>query len=98
MNSHKHFITALTLTILTLTICENARAKSVYVISNTETSQLQAYEVQDANLILQANYICESDPIEIVGAVGLAIDESEYGQFLFATFESGNKIEQKSKK
>ena len=78
MNSHKHFLTALILTILSLAIFENVRAKSVYVISNTETSQLQAYEILDANLIWQNNYVCESDPPGVIGAVGLAIDESEY--------------------
>ena len=76
MSSHKHFLTTLILTIFTLMISETALSKSVYVISDTQTSQLQAYEIQDANLIWHVNYVCESDPTGNIGAVGLAIDES----------------------
>jgi hypothetical protein len=93
MNSDKNFLAALKITFFVLMISETAHAKSVYVISNTETSQLKAYEVQDANLTWQANYVCESDPIGIVGAVGLAIDESNYDDFLFVTFEGQDYIE-----
>jgi len=73
------------------TISLTARARSVYVISNTETPDLtsiiQAYDIQDGSLVYQeAQY--ESDRW---GAVGLAIDtESE---FIFVTYEGTPKIE-----
>jgi hypothetical protein len=51
---------------------------------------MHAYKVEDANLVYQIDYHFVS---EGSGAVGLAIDESEYGQFLFATFEMSDKIE-----
>ena len=90
MNSHKHVFKALILTILVLTIYETTYAKSVYVINDTGSSEMQAYKVEDANLVYQTDYHFVS---EVWGPVGLAIDESGYGQFLFATFESKNEIE-----
>lgn len=90
MASLKHTLTILSLIILATSIAE---AKSVYVISDTETSQLRAYKVDGANLVYQTGYVCESDPPESIGAVGLAIDESEYGKFLFVTFEDSDEIE-----
>jgi hypothetical protein len=60
------------------------QAKSVYVINNTNTSQLCAYRIDGTSLVYQTDYFCESG----TSAVGLAIDESEYGGFLFVTFES----------
>jgi len=49
------------------------------VISNTDmypvlSSIIQAYDIQDSNLIYQTNYICELDPPDTSGAVGIAID------------------------
>lgn len=67
--------------------------KSVYVINDTETSHLQAYKIEGTNLIYQIDYSCVSDPPGNIGSVGLAIDESEYGQFLFVTFEWSDEIE-----
>jgi len=66
------------------------QARSVYVINDTDTSKMYAYKVEDANLVYQTDYHFVS---EDWGSVGLAIDESEYGQFLFATFETSDKIE-----
>ncbi len=68
-------------------------AKSVYVISDTLISQLKAYKVDGTNLIYQNDYVCVSDPPTTAGAIVLAIDESEYGQFLFVTFEDSDEIE-----
>jgi hypothetical protein len=90
MISKKHTLTIFSLIILAASLTQ---AKSVYVISDTKSSELQAYEIQDANLIWQVNYVCEFDPPGVTGSVGLAIDESEYGEFLFVTFEGSDKIE-----
>jgi predicted outer membrane repeat protein len=90
MISKIHTLTILSLIILAASV---THARSVYVINDTEFSQLQAYKIEDTNLILQADYICRSDPCGSAGAVGLAIDESEYGEFLFITFEHEDKIE-----
>ncbi len=50
-------------------------AKTVYVISDTEISELQTYKIDDTNLIYQpqADYICESDPPTDAGAIALVI-------------------------
>jgi len=65
-------------------------ARSVYVISDTEASEMRAYKVEDANLVYQIDYDFVS---ETWGPVGIAIDESDYGQFLFVTFENQDEIE-----
>ena len=87
MISNKHILTILSLIILAANMTQ---AKSVYVINDTYALEMQAYKVEDANLVYQIDYHFVS---EDWGPVGLAIDESEYGQFLFATYESGNEIE-----
>jgi hypothetical protein len=68
-------------------------SKSVYVISDTQISELFTYKIDGTNLDYQTDYICELDPPDTSGAVGIAIDESVYGQFLFVTIELSNKIE-----
>ena len=68
-------------------------AKSVYVIRNTETSQIYAYKVNGTNLIYQTDYNCVLDPPDDAGAVAIAIDESDFGDFLFVTFESSDEVE-----
>lgn len=70
-------------------------AKTVYVISDTEISELQTYKIDGNELIYQpqADYICELDPPTGAGSIALAIDESEYGDFLFVTFELSDEIE-----
>jgi len=93
MISYKHFLSISLLIILVLTLTQTTQAKSVYVINDTITSQLQAYKIEDSNLVWQADYVCKTEPTGGMGAVGLAIDESQYGQFLFVTFEGTNKIE-----
>jgi hypothetical protein len=70
-----------------------AQAKSLYVVKDTEVSQLSKYEISGASLIYQTDYNCVSDPPGVYGAVGLAIDESADGNFLFVTFESIKTIE-----
>ena len=70
-----------------------ANAKSVYVINDTEVSTLRAYKIADTNLIYQKDYHCESFPLRNKGAVGLTLDESEYGDFIFATVEDTDLIE-----
>jgi len=89
MISHKHSLTIVSLILLA---ASTAEARSVYVINNTDASEMRAYKVEDANLVHQteADYDFVS---ETWGPVGLAIDESDYGQFLFATFETSNEIE-----
>ena len=54
-------------------------ARSVYVISDTVDSVLQVYEIEDTNLTYQKDYTCQAAEYEDRGAVGLAIDYSEYG-------------------
>jgi hypothetical protein len=70
-------------------------AKTVYVISDTTISELQTYKIDNNELIYQpqADYICELDPPTDAGAIALAIDESQYGDFLFVTFELSDEIE-----
>ena len=67
--------------------------KSVYVINDTRTSNLRAYKIEGSTLIYHADYTCLYDPAEVLGAIGIAIDESRYGKFLFVTFEESNVIE-----
>ncbi|MDH4240780.1 MAG: hypothetical protein OEW48_14570, partial [Phycisphaerae bacterium] len=89
MISKKHILTILSLIILAAS-ASVTEAKSVYVINDTDASEMRAYKVEDSNLVYQIDYHFVS---EAWGPVGLTIDESDYGQFLFATFESGNEIE-----
>lgn len=77
-------------------ICRTAAARSVYVIADTGNDQyvtpiIQAYEIQDVNLMLQTQYETEH-PL----AISLAIDPDN--EFLFVTHEEygtnpGNIIE-----
>jgi len=90
--SKDHLTTALVLFVI-LIICTTAQAESVYVINDTTDSQLQAYKAEEPELVFQADYLCQTYFQPGVGAVGLAIDTSDYGDFLFATFEGQNKIE-----
>lgn len=80
------------LVILSTNLSGTARGRSVYVISNTEvpdeTSRIQAYKIDGNNLSYQETYTSD-----IWGAVGLAIDASEYGNFLFVTFEGEDEME-----
>jgi uncharacterized repeat protein (TIGR01451 family) len=94
MSSGKKLLTViLFLFILTIISGTSYAAKSVYVISDTQTSRLYAYKIDGTNLIYQTDYNCSLDPPDDAGAVGLVIDESEYGDFLFVTFEFLDKIE-----
>ena len=83
----KNHFHGLLIAVLFINSCGIAQAKSVYVINNTITSQLRAYKVDGTSLAYQTDYNCESVPGSGVGAIGIAIDESEYGGFLFVTFE-----------
>jgi len=90
MSIRKAILLIVSLIILITTI--PAKARSVYVINDTDASKMRAYKVEDANLVHQTD--ADYDFVSHTwGPVGLAIDESEYGQFLFATFESENEIE-----
>ena len=94
MSTNKIFFTTLMIVFFIVGFIIKAKADSVYVISNTMNSELQAYEIEDARLIYQnKDYICKNDPQGGTGAVGLAIDSSENGDFLFVTFEGLNEIE-----
>ena len=79
-------VTVYVLSLILLTVPAYA-AKSVYVIADTGVDEtdipvVQAYEIQGASLILQTEYGCIY-PL----AIGVAIDESESGLFLFVTHE-----------
>ncbi|MBN1796844.1 MAG: right-handed parallel beta-helix repeat-containing protein [Sedimentisphaerales bacterium] len=89
----KKTITILFVIIFVVIIGTVQAGKSIYVISNTYISEVQAYDINDANLSYKQNYICELDPPGIMGAVGIAVDESPYGAFLFVTFEESDDIE-----
>ncbi len=89
MTSRKHAI--LSLLSLIAAASNVGWAKSVYVINDTNARTLQAYKIEGANLTWQTGYTCYSQVSG--GAVGVALDESEYGPFLFVTFEDDNKIE-----
>ena len=93
MTSQRHTLTIILVLVVVLAFFQTTQGKSVYVISNTETSQIQVYKINGSNLVHQTNYICKTDPSGLTGAVGLAIDESQYGEFLFFTFENTNEIE-----
>jgi DNA-binding beta-propeller fold protein YncE len=79
--------------VLFVGFAETAQAKSLYDISDTYTSQLRAYKITGTSLVYQTNYVCRSAPGGGVSAVGIAIDESDYGDFLFVTFEWTGDIE-----
>ena len=93
MSLKKKILVAVSVIMICIIVNAANAGKSVYVISNTKTSEIQAYKIEDSNLVYQTNYICQLDPSGSTGAVGLAIDESEHGNFLFATFEGLNEIE-----
>ena len=90
MLSYNRALTILSI-ILLLTLPQITHAKSVYVISDTETSHIQAYKIDDTNLVYQTDYVCQSAPSGGTGAVGLAIDPA--AEVLFVTFEGENIIE-----
>ena len=91
MLSSKNYSSTLMFAILVVGIFRTTMADSVYVINDTDAKQIQAYEIDGYNLIHQRSYDCEEPGGW--GAVGIAIDDSPDGQFLFVTFEGGNKIE-----
>jgi len=84
----KFVVLLLSLIIFVIDFSTLAKAKSVYVISNINGNKVQAYKVDANSLTYQvtANTTYNSP-------VGIAIDESEYGDFLFLTFENQDKIE-----
>ena len=49
-------------------------AKTMYVISNTNEGVIRAYEVQDSNLVYQAQY--DSDIIEMLNAKSMISEEN----------------------
>ena len=92
MNSKKYSLK----TILLFVVFGTTRiifARSVYVINDTHSSILQAYKIDGNSLTYQIGYTCLSDPLGSIGAVGIAIDESDYGNFLFVTIEDQDEIE-----
>ncbi|MHC4633445.1 MAG: hypothetical protein ACYS9C_19540 [Planctomycetota bacterium] len=90
MNSKRYTQITLYLIAIIFSTTRIIFARSVYVISDTEASKMQAYKVEDANLVYQIDYHFVS---ETWGPVGIAIDESEHGEYLFVTFEGDNIIE-----
>ena len=67
--------------------------ESVYVIDDTETSELAVYEIDANSLSYQTNYYCQLDTPGNMGAIAVAVDESDYGNFLFVSFEQSDQIE-----
>ncbi|MDH4241968.1 MAG: hypothetical protein OEW48_20605 [Phycisphaerae bacterium] len=93
MNSKRYIAIGVSLIVFLFINTSITFARSVYVISDTQKSHLQAYKIDGTNLIYQVSYMCQLDPPDDSGAVAIAIDDSEYGQFLFATFEFSDEIE-----
>ena len=75
MSSRNHAI--LSFLSLIAAVSNVTSAKSLYVINDTEGFTLEAYKIEGTNLAWQTEYTCYSQPYG--GAVGLALDESEYG-------------------
>jgi parallel beta-helix repeat protein len=87
----KPAVLIVSLIVLIATLSPTAEAKSVYVVADTGTLMedipvIQAYDIEDANLVLQAEYQTVH-PL----AIGLAIDPQS--GFMFVTHEETNKIE-----
>jgi len=83
MSPSKSYLNRLFLFIIYLAFCIIAQAKSVYVINeNYIYSELRAYKIDGNSLVYQTDYSCVNE-----NPVGIAIDESEYGAFLFVTME-----------
>ena len=93
MNSKRYIAIFVSLIVFLFINTSITFARSVYVISDTEDSKMQAYIIEGTSLTYQKDYICGLDPSGGAGAVGLAIDDSEYGDFLFVTFEDEDEIE-----
>jgi hypothetical protein len=91
MFSNRYTASALFLFLFVISFNQKIQAKSLYVISDTSAtpSRLRAYDIDGTSLVYQTGYNCVTG----TSAVGLAIDESEYGDFLFVTFENYNTIE-----
>jgi len=89
MEHGKKFIIVIFCLLTCVTLVSTVQAgKSVYVISNTNARKVQAYKVDANSLTYQTDYdTTYSSP------VGIAIDESEYVQYLFLTFENQDEIE-----
>ena len=89
MSSKKLIVGITSVIIVCVMLISTANAgKSVYVISSTNANKVQAYKVDANSLTYQTEYdTTYSYP------VGIAIDESEYGQYLFLTFENQDEIE-----
>jgi len=93
MNSGRCISIILTSVAIFLNITQSVFARSVYVVSDTGTygysdSYIRAYKISGSNLIFQTQYQTVSK-----NAIGLAIDDTDYGDFLFVTFEFSDEIE-----
>lgn len=62
--------------------------ESHYTSSTTPIPRSCAYKIDGAFLVYQTDYICALAPGYGVGTVGISTAESEYGNFLFVTFET----------
>ena len=89
MQSKQRILGILLCVVILVSMISNAWAgKSVYVISNKGGKEIQAYKVDANSLTYQATTYTTSS-----SNVGLTIHESDYGKWLFCTFESSDKIE-----
>jgi len=61
--------------------------KSVYVIT-TGDQKVLAYKADANSLTYQTDY-----DVNVTSCTGIATDESEYGNYLFITFEGANSIQ-----
>jgi len=86
MSLKKPILEIVSIIILVTTFTSIAAARSVYVIADTGNLEtdipiIQAYRIQDSNLVWQADYNCVH-PLSI----GLSIDTDS--EFLFVTHEA----------
>jgi len=70
MQFGKKFIMGLLCLIAFLDLATTIQAKSVYVINDTDASEMRAYKVEDANLVHQTNHVRQNDPLGATDAVG----------------------------
>jgi len=93
--SAKETLIILILTLLIISFTNITKAKSLYVIADTGTCQtdtpiIQAYDIQDSNLILQTQYECVH-PL----AIGIAMDtdsEISFDKISFSGIIRYNKV------
>lgn len=89
MHSIKHIISVQSIVLFILIACssETAHARSVYVITDRD-STVKAYDIQGDQIVEQAT---AENLVDLGGAVGLALDPDS--EIIFVTYEDSEMIE-----